>query len=104
MNTLVQRLLPPGFIERADAPVPYPTACSPQAWATYAPVLFIRTLIGLDVRNGDLVVDPDIPPEIGRISLANAAAFGKPWNVDAIGTDGSVRPAPGILRPRRMRK
>ena len=29
-------------------PVEYPTACSPQAWATGAPLLFLRTLLGLD--------------------------------------------------------
>ncbi|MFR9777052.1 glycogen debranching N-terminal domain-containing protein [Micromonospora sp. MS34] len=81
----------------SEAPVPYPTACSPQAWATYAPVLFMRTMLGLDVRNGELVLDPDIPEEIGRISLANAAAFGKPWNVEAVGTEGTVRRAQGAL-------
>jgi glycogen debranching enzyme len=83
----------------SEAPVPYPTACSPQAWATYAPVLFVRTLLGLDARNGELLLDPDIPDEIGRISLANVAAFGKPWNVEATGTEGAVHRAPGTLRP-----
>ena len=29
-------------------PVEYPTACSPQAWATGAPLLLLRTLLGLD--------------------------------------------------------
>ena len=29
-------------------PVQYPTACSPQAWATGAPLLLLRTMLGLE--------------------------------------------------------
>ena len=29
-------------------PVQYPTACSPQAWSTGAPLLFLRTMLGLE--------------------------------------------------------
>ena len=38
-----------GF-DRSDyaAPVPYPTSCSPQAWAAASPVLLLRTLLRLD--------------------------------------------------------
>ena len=36
--------------DSAPFPVPYPTACSPQAWATGAPLLFLRTMLGLRPR------------------------------------------------------
>jgi len=71
-------------------PVPYPSACSPQAWATGAPVLFLRTVLGLEAREGRLVADPDIPEELGRMKLLGTHAFGKRWNVEAIGTQSHV--------------
>ncbi|PZG02694.1 amylo-alpha-1,6-glucosidase [Micromonospora deserti] len=72
-------------------PVPYPTACNPQAWASGAPLLFLRTMLGLRPRGGALHVDAWIPAELGRIRLRNVAAFGRRWNVDAAGTRSSVR-------------
>jgi glycogen debranching enzyme len=45
-------------------PVEYPTACSPQAWATGAPLLLLRTLLGLEPRGNRLTVDAALPPSI----------------------------------------
>ena len=39
----------------------YPTACSPQAWSTGAPLLLLRTLLGLDPDGEHLIVDPALP-------------------------------------------
>ncbi len=74
-------------------PVPYPTACSPQAWATAAPLVFIRTMLGLDASGGRLTVDPVIPHRFGRITVRGIYAFGATWDVDAVGRTGSVDPA-----------
>ncbi len=64
-------------------PVEYPTACSPQAWATGAPLLFIRTLLGLEPIGKKLLVDPAIPNQIERIELFDIqGTWGK---IDAIG-------------------
>jgi glycogen debranching enzyme len=57
-------------------PVRYPTACNPQAWASGAPLLLLRTMLGLDARDGQLVLNPDIPEEIGEIVLTGTNAFG----------------------------
>ena len=46
-------------------PVPYPTACSPQAWATAAPLVFLRTMLGLAPRDGELH-GRSRPPRPGR--------------------------------------
>jgi hypothetical protein len=35
--------------DHTDVPVPYPDALAPQAWAAAAPLLALRTLLGLDV-------------------------------------------------------
>ncbi|HEX5055481.1 MAG TPA: glycogen debranching N-terminal domain-containing protein [Gammaproteobacteria bacterium] len=65
-------------------PVEYPTACSPQAWATGAPLLFLRSLLGLEPVGDHLLVDPAIPKKLERIELmgipgrwGSADAFGR---------------------------
>jgi glycogen debranching enzyme len=50
-------------------PVEYPTASSPQAWATGTPLLLIRCLLGLEPRGDTLEVAPWLPAEIERLSL-----------------------------------
>src|SRR4029079_5547931 len=50
-------------------PVQYPTACSPQAWSTGAPLLLIRTMLGLEPMGDHLVVDPALPEGIGHLEL-----------------------------------
>lgn len=74
-----------GGYPRSDTryPVEYPTACSPQAWATGAPLLLIRTLLGLDSDGRHLIVDPAIPEPLGRIELLDVpGAWGR---MDAFG-------------------
>ncbi len=74
-------------------PVPYPAACSPQAWATGAPFVFVKVMLGLDARDGQISLDPHVPDEIGRISIHRLHAFGTDWGVEATGASGQVRPA-----------
>ncbi|GAA1814159.1 glycogen debranching N-terminal domain-containing protein [Luedemannella flava] len=50
-------------------PVQFPTACSPQAWSTGAPLLFLRTMLGLQPVGDDLVVNPKLPAGAGYIAL-----------------------------------
>jgi glycogen debranching enzyme len=50
-------------------PVQYPTACSPQAWSTGAPLLLLRVLLGLEPAGEHLIVDPVLPPSIGSLAL-----------------------------------
>lgn len=76
---------------RSTWPVQYPTACSPQAWAAGAPLNFLRSMLGLDAVNGKLVVDPQVPEEIGRIMINGVRAFGRHWDVEAVGSAGYVR-------------
>jgi glycogen debranching enzyme len=50
-------------------PVQYPTACSPQAWSTGAPLLLIRTMLGLEPFGEHLLVDPALPRNIRVLAL-----------------------------------
>jgi glycogen debranching enzyme len=53
----------------ANAPVEYPNALKPQAWAAGAPLLAVRTLLGLDARGGKVRSSPHIPETLGKIRL-----------------------------------
>lgn len=50
-------------------PVQYPTACSPQAWSAGAPMLLLRTMLGLEPVGDHLVSDPVLPEGIDRIEI-----------------------------------
>ena len=71
-------------------PVPYPTACSPQAWSTAAPLALLRAMLGLNARHGELTLDPVLPEAYGRVAVHRIAAFGSLWDVDATGRHGTV--------------
>jgi glycogen debranching enzyme len=75
----------------ASFPIPYPTACAPQAWSTGAPLLVGRSLLGMDARAGQITLDPDVPEEIGRVFVHNLVAFGQRWDIEAVGRTGHVR-------------
>jgi glycogen debranching enzyme len=65
-------------------PVEYPTACTPQAWSAGAPLLLLRTLLGLEPVGDRLLVDPAVPTVLGQLELldipgrwSRADAFGR---------------------------
>ena len=74
-----------GGYERSQTkyPVQYPTACSPQAWSTGAPLLLLRTMLGLEPHGEHLVVDPVLPQEIGHLELLDIP--GRWGRIDAFG-------------------
>ena len=49
--------------------VEYPTASRPQAWAAAAPLLAIRTILGLDSEGGRVTSNPSLPPSIRQLRL-----------------------------------
>jgi glycogen debranching enzyme len=56
-----------------DLPVPYPTSCSPQAWAAASPVQLLRLLLRLDpyLPASELWLDPVIPAGFGSFRAKN---------------------------------
>ncbi|GAB3424693.1 amylo-alpha-1,6-glucosidase [Flindersiella endophytica] len=99
---------------RADFPypVPYPTSCSPQAWAAATPVMLLRTLLGFepDIPRGKVHLVPDLPRDFGRIEVSNLPLAGN--RVQLTAEDGTaslsglperievvrVRPVPSPLK------
>jgi glycogen debranching enzyme len=57
--------------DETEMPVEYPDALKPQSWAAGAPLLALRTLLGLDVVDGRLRSRPCSSPDIGKLSLRN---------------------------------
>ncbi|HZB22817.1 MAG TPA: glycogen debranching N-terminal domain-containing protein [Gaiellaceae bacterium] len=55
--------------ERTGFPVEYPTSCSPQAWATAAPLLFLRVLLGLEPDGDELGSNPHLCESIAHVEL-----------------------------------
>jgi glycogen debranching enzyme len=54
---------------RTSFPVEYPTASSPQAWATGTPLLLLRVLLGLEPDGDELRSDAYLPDTIEQIEL-----------------------------------
>ncbi|GII23067.1 amylo-alpha-1,6-glucosidase [Planosporangium mesophilum] len=78
-------------------PVPYPTSCSPQAWATAAPLLLVRAVLGLDphVPHRTLGLAPRLPERWGRVTLSNLRLGPATVNLTAHGDRATVRGLPG---------
>jgi glycogen debranching enzyme len=52
-----------------DYPVEYPTACSPQAWATATPLLLLRVLLGIEAGDSAIEQNPVLPDRIEELAL-----------------------------------
>jgi glycogen debranching enzyme len=66
----------------ANAPVEYTRASRPQAFAAAAPLLLLRTLLGLDVVGGELRAEP-FPGALGPVSVRGLPARGNRIDVGA---------------------
>ncbi|CRK57193.1 Glycogen debranching enzyme [Alloactinosynnema sp. L-07] len=60
------------------APVPYPTSCSPQAWAAATPLLLMRTLLRFepDLPGGTVRLAPALPAGMLPLRITNLTLAG----------------------------
>jgi glycogen debranching enzyme len=72
-------------------PVPYPTSCSPQAWAAAAPVHLIRTLLRFDPQlpRDELWVAPVLPPAFTPLRVEGVLLGGARIDL-SVSTHGAV--------------
>lgn len=63
--------------EECPVPVPYPTSCSPQAWAAGAVPLLLRAMLGVEPEPWErrLIIDPTLPGGVS-VKLSGVPAFG----------------------------
>jgi glycogen debranching enzyme len=78
------------------APVPYPTACSPQAWAATTPILLVTSLMRYDthVSRGGFWLDPVLPKSYGDLHITNAPLADGRISIDIANSVPSVRGLP----------
>ncbi|MEV8146674.1 glycogen debranching N-terminal domain-containing protein [Arthrobacter sp. NPDC080073] len=82
------------------APVSYPTACAPQAWAAATPVQLMRILLRFDP---DLTRDvvhlaPILPEEFGDFKAEDVKLAGSRITLSAKGSEGSIEGLPADLK------
>jgi len=77
---------------RTRFPVQYTTACIPQAWAAGAPMLGIRTLLGLEPKGEVLTsaADAVVPPWMGTLSVEGIRGRWGKANVSAKGDEKAI--------------
>ncbi|MBT2514716.1 glycogen debranching N-terminal domain-containing protein [Arthrobacter sp. ISL-30] len=77
-------------------PVPYPSACSPQAWAATTPILLITSLMRYDahISQGGMWMDPVLPPSYGDVHITNAPMGTGRITIDVKGSIPSVQGLP----------
>ncbi|MBU8865650.1 amylo-alpha-1,6-glucosidase [Paenarthrobacter aromaticivorans] len=82
--------------EVINKPVPYPTACSPQAWAATTPILLLKSLMGYyaDVARGSLWMDPVLPESYGGLHITNAPMAGSRITIDISGSTATIEGLP----------
>jgi glycogen debranching enzyme len=82
--------------DRFKEPIPYPTACSPQAWAATAPILLITSLMQYDthVSRGGLWMDPVLPESYGDLHLSNAPMSDSRLTIDIVNGLPSIQGLP----------
>jgi glycogen debranching enzyme len=86
-------------VDEMPLPVRYPTSCSPQAWASAAPLLVMRALLGLepDVPNGHIELDPRLPDGTTQLRLEDLPLAGTRVSIVADGDAVAVRGLPAGL-------
>ncbi|MFK0006456.1 glycogen debranching N-terminal domain-containing protein [Paenarthrobacter sp. NPDC090520] len=80
-------------------PVPYPTACSPQAWAATTPIHVVTSLMRYDthISLGGIWLDPVLPREFGDLHISNAPMGDARITIDASGDQATVHGIPDGL-------
>lgn len=70
--------------QQYSEPVPYPTACSPQAWAATSPIQLVTSLMRYDahVSRGGFWMDPELPASYGDLHISNAPMAGGRVTID----------------------
>lgn len=78
------------------APVPYPTACSPQAWAATTPILLVTSLMRYDthISRGGFWMDPVLPESYGDLHITNAPLAGGRITIDITNAVPTVQGLP----------
>jgi glycogen debranching enzyme len=86
--------------EEYTEPIPYPTSCSPQAWAAAAPVHLVRTLLRFEpcVPERRVRLAPAWPAEFGTLELAHVQLAGSRLSLSLEGDHVDLQGMPDDFR------
>lgn len=90
-----------GFQREPDrAPMAYPSSCSPQAWASAAPIFLIRVLLRLDpdVPAGALWLSPAFPDSFGYFQKEQVPLAGSRVTIEVSDNTPSVTGLPPSIQ------
>jgi glycogen debranching enzyme len=78
--------------DELSVPGAYPAACSPQAWAAAAPLLWLRSVLGLHpwVPRGSVWVVPELPASISRLAVSGISLGSARLDIDITGDKTEV--------------
>jgi len=87
-----------GYPDELGRPVPYPVACSPQAWAAGTPLVFLQVFLGLDpdAPNGVIRIRPDLPDGMNRLSVRRLRIGSGTLSLTVTRREGSAVPAVAV--------
>ena len=82
--------------DEVPVPVPYPTSCSPQAWASAAPLSFLRSLLRFDpwVPRSRAWLAPDLPAAVGTLTVDRVPLGPHRLRITVTGRSVVVDPVP----------
>lgn len=77
-------------------PIPYPTSCAPQAWASATPIHLLRTLMRFDVciPCGKIWLAPQLPTRLGEVRVERLSVADHSVSIRAYGTQAEVSGLP----------
>jgi glycogen debranching enzyme len=81
-------------------PVPYPTSCSPQAWAAASIFCVLRALLGFEpaMQNLELRIAPNVPQELGTLRVRNVPLAGERLSVEVSGGEAKLDGLPAGIK------
>ncbi|MHB8263262.1 MAG: amylo-alpha-1,6-glucosidase [Acidimicrobiales bacterium] len=89
-------------LSRSDlaTPIPYPTSCSPQAWASGAPLLCLRSLLGIEplVSSGEVWMHPVLMEGMEYLKVSGIPIAGARITVETDGKDTVVDGLPSGIK------
>jgi glycogen debranching enzyme len=83
-------------------PIPYPTSCSPQAWASAAPIQIVRALLGFDpdIPRQQVELAPHWPSQFGELTIANLRVGGSAATLHVSGSTSTLSGLPADVNVR----
>ncbi len=84
--------------DEVGVPVPYPTSCSPQAWASAAPLMWVRTMLRLSpsAPRDTVWIDPHLPDGIGSLEVEDVRIGDHRLTVRVHGDHVEIDSTPGL--------